>query len=332
MFESKYDAFISYNHADQQFVRRLAHELSRAGLRVFFDQTELAVGDTLVSVITEAVQAARFLLIVMSPDYFASRWATVELQLGLRDELDQETVKVIPILPRDCQVPPPLDSKVWADFTNDEQFADSFVQLLAALQSGRERKVPVAPTPREGAPVVGQVRSPLDESVAQAIKDSVNEAVRALLSEPTPSLKKIGRAAESKVDQHRCFVVMPFGSDDLTVVYEDFVHPTIEDCGLICERGDDLFGSNVVMDDIQRSIEGARLIVADLTGRNANVFYEVGIAHALQKPVLLPAQSMGEVPFDLRHRRVLVYEYTPRGCRKLETHLAQSIKAMLNDI
>jgi hypothetical protein len=122
---------------------------------------------------------------------------------------------------------------------------------------------------------------------------------------------------------------MPFGSDDLTIVYEDFVQPTVEACGLVCERGDDLFGSNVVMDDIQRSIEGARLIIADLTDKNANVFYEVGIAHALKKPVLLLSQSISEVPFDLRHRRVLVYEYSPRGCRKLGTHLAQSIKAML---
>ena len=100
---------------------------------------------------------------------------------------------------------------------------------------------------------------------------------------------------------------MPFGEEDLQEIYEDYVRPTIEDvCKLRCERGDDVFGSNVIMDDIQNSIEQADLVVADLTRKNANVFYEVGICHALDKPVLLLAQSMDDVPFDLRHRRVLL--------------------------
>jgi nucleoside 2-deoxyribosyltransferase len=83
------------------------------------------------------------------------------------------------------------------------------------------------------------------------------------------------------------------------------------------------------MDDITNSIRKARLIVADLTGRNANVFYEVGIAHALNKPVLLMTQSIDDVPFDLRHRRALVYEYSPRGCKKLEKDLLDNVNSML---
>jgi len=327
----KYDAFISYSHADKQFVQRLAEQLTRAGFRVFFDQTDIAVGDSLVWVIDNAVRSARFLLVVMSPNYFASRWSGMELQLGLSEELDHNTLKVIPILRTECNIPPILAGKLWADFRTDEQFADSFATLVAALRGGQKGSVPVTSDAQQQTPTVGQVRSPLDASLAQAIKDSVNEAVRNLLSDVVPK-RSVKQPDAPLVDRTRCFVVMPFGSEDLTVVYEDFVRPTIADCGLVCERGDDLFGSNVVMDDIQHSIETARLIVADLTGKNANVFYEVGIAHALHKPVLLLAQSMNEVPFDLRHRRVLVYEYSPRGCRKLENHLSESIKAMLSDV
>jgi hypothetical protein len=60
----------------------------------------------------------------------------------------------------------------------------------------------------------------------------------------------------------------------------------------------------------RQSIEGACVVVADLTGKNANIFYEVGIAHTLEKPVLLLAQPMSDVPFDLRHKRVLLYKYS----------------------
>ena len=125
---------------------------------------------------------------------------------------------------------------------------------------------------------------------------------------------------------------MPFGPEDLSDVYEYFVKPSIEaNCSMRCERGDDVFGSNIIMDDVRRSIERARIIVADLTGRNPNVFYEVGIAHTLNKDVLLLSQSMSDIPFDLRHLRVLVYEYTPKGCKKLEQSVTDNINAILRD-
>jgi len=127
-----------------------------------------------------------------------------------------------------------------------------------------------------------------------------------------------------------CFIIMPFSVESLNIVYEDFVRPVLVDrCHLQPERGDDVFGSNVVMDDIAESIRRANLIIADLTGRNANVFYEVGIAHALNKQVLLMTQSIEDVPFDLRHRRALVYEYSPRGCKKLEKDLFDNVQNML---
>lgn len=128
------------------------------------------------------------------------------------------------------------------------------------------------------------------------------------------------------------FSIMPFGPEDLQIVYDDFVKPTIEKCGLACIRGDDMFGSNVIMEDVRTAINESRIIIADLTGKNANVFYEVGIAHGTGKSVLLLAQSVEDVPFDLRHRRVLVYDYTPRGCKLLERRLEEHVLGMLADV
>lgn len=149
----------------------------------------------------------------------------------------------------------------------------------------------------------------------------------AVLGEPPP----IAHGVRSTT-RLTAFSIMPFGSEDLQVVYDDFVKPTIESkCGLECIRGDDMFGSNVIMEDVRTAINESKMVVADLTGKNANVFYEIGIAHAMEKPVLLLAQSVEDVPFDLRYRRVLVYDYTPRGCKLLEKRLEEHVLGMIAD-
>src|SRR5258708_1092878 len=147
----------------------------------------------------------------------------------------------------------------------------------------------------------------------------------------------MGMTAGKRAEMHtqlqapkRCFIVMPFGLQEVVDVYECFLKPYSEGSwNLRCERGNDLFGSNVVMDDIHQNIESAALVIADLTGRNPNVFYEIGIAHALKKEVLMLAQSEDDVPFDLRHRRILLYTNTPKGCKELEVAIVQHINAML---
>jgi len=208
MTDTKYDAFISYSHADQEFVWRLARHLTTSGLQIFFDQAELAVGDTLVSRLTEAVRSARFLLVVMSPDYFSSRWAASELQLALTDEWANGTVKVIPLLRRDCEIPPLLAGKVWADFRIEEKFKDSLARLLSTLQAGRKGQLPVTPSSKGGASV-GQVEAPLDDKVAEAFQKGVNEAVQRLLAKP---LTRSGlRLNGARVDPKKC------GSPDIFV-------------------------------------------------------------------------------------------------------------------
>ncbi|MFI7601208.1 hypothetical protein [Actinoplanes sp. NPDC049681] len=140
----------------------------------------------------------------------------------------------------------------------------------------------------------------------------------------------VHRTQRSSTSRLAAFMIMPFGPDDLQIVYEDFIKPAVESrCGLECVRGDDMFGSNVVMEDVITAIQKAKVVIADLTGRNPNVFYEVGIAHALEIPVLLISQSLDDVPFDLRHRRVLIYDYSPRGCRNLEILIEEHLRQIV---
>ncbi len=133
------------------------------------------------------------------------------------------------------------------------------------------------------------------------------------------------------VDQKLCFVLMPF-APGFAEVWEDGIKVAVAAAGLNCLRADDIYGPGVILDDIIRNVAAARLLVADLTGRNPNVFYELGYAHALRKPVVLLVQSHSDVPFDLKHFRVVEYSTTGRGLEKLRTGLVAAIRAVVGII
>jgi hypothetical protein len=102
-----------------------------------------------------------------------------------------------------------------------------------------------------------------------------------------------------------------------------------ETLGLSVKRGDDFFTSHDVMLDIWRSIYSSRVIIADCTDRNPNVFYEIGLAHALGKVVILITQNEDDVPFDLKSFRYIKYENTSRAMKAFEEVLAKTIKTAL---
>lgn len=134
---------------------------------------------------------------------------------------------------------------------------------------------------------------------------------------------------ESQYDSD-IFVMMPF-HDDMTAVYSDAILPLTKKLGLAAKRGDDFFSEYPVVKDIWGAIYGARLIIADCTGRNANVFYELGIAHTLGKKVIMITQSHDDIPFDLKHMRYIAYELTYQGLRRLEQELKFAISSLLQD-
>ena len=73
-------------------------------------------------------------------------------------------------------------------------------------------------------------------------------------------------------------------------------------------RADELFTTGSVVEQIWEQIEKAKLLLADLLGKNANVFYQLGLAHAARKPVIFTAALVDDMPFDIRHLRVIVYD------------------------
>jgi len=312
------DIFISYSGTDRPFVDRLVRDLESERLNVFFDE-RIAAGEEWFATLKKAIEEARCVLVVLSPDALSSKWFRAETLLAFRREVEGKAT-VIPLMARECEPPLFLRTKIFADFRD---YDAGFKSLLRALRWAKS-SVPL------NADVPGGNAAQPDPLAEEQLKIEL-AAVANRFGPPKEIRKNRPRASSNQGRQ--CFIVMPFGDEALQIVYEDFVRPVIETrCGLECERGDDVFGSSVIMDDIRRSIEAADLVVADLTGKNPNVFYEVGICHTLDKPVLLMAQSLDDVPFDLRHRRVLLYEYSPRGCKRLEQVLEQSLKSMLEKL
>jgi hypothetical protein len=134
----------------------------------------------------------------------------------------------------------------------------------------------------------------------------------------------------SAVDEKLCFVIMPFRRP-FNDYYEEIIRPAVAASGLTPRRGDEIYGTQPIIRDIWNNIRKCRIIVADVSGRNPNVNYELGLAHACGKPTVIITRRMRDVPFDYRHLRCISYDPTSiRGwAGKLLDNLTDNIKAAL---
>lgn len=139
--------------------------------------------------------------------------------------------------------------------------------------------------------------------------------------------KALFASGYKRCEKGTCFVLMPF-DDQYNEVYR-VIRASLEsqDLNLLCRRADDFREPNI-LHSILRHIALTEYVVADLTGRNPNVFYELGIAHCIKdsEKVVLLTQSMEYVPFDLRQLRCVVYAQTESGLRELHDELLATFK------
>jgi hypothetical protein len=125
------------------------------------------------------------------------------------------------------------------------------------------------------------------------------------------------------------FMVMPF-KEKFLPVYDPHIKQVLSRLNLTVKRGDDFFTNHAIISDIWGAINHCRLVIADCTGRNPNVFYELGIAHTVGKPAIMIAQDPADFPFDIKHFRFIRYQPTPEGLSKLETDLQDAITKLLS--
>jgi len=145
---------------------------------------------------------------------------------------------------------------------------------------------------------------------------------------PSPTVSRTPRLREFL---DTCFVMMPFGPW-FDRYYQEIYGPAIREAGFEPVRADELFTTGSVVEQIWDQIEKAKVLLADLSGKNANVFYELGLAHAARKPVVFTSSNTEDVPFDLRHLRVIIYDIRePDWANRLHKSIADYLRNATKD-
>jgi hypothetical protein len=121
--------------------------------------------------------------------------------------------------------------------------------------------------------------------------------------------------------------MMPFDAA-FAAVYAS-IQEASEAVGLRCRRADDIWENPAIIQDVVSLIDRSRVVVADCTGRNPNVFYEAGIAHTLGREVILITQNAADIPFDLRHLRYVAYLNNAEGRADLAAALRGRMETLI---
>ncbi len=123
--------FLSHTSTDKPFVEKLAQDLKKIGINVWFDKWAINVGDSITWKIEEGIRENEFLGIILSPEALQSEWVKVELSAAWVKQMQRKKVTVLPILYRNCHIPLLLADRKYADFREDYQAG--FAELANVL-------------------------------------------------------------------------------------------------------------------------------------------------------------------------------------------------------
>ncbi len=183
----------------------------------------------------------------------------------------------------------------------------------------------------------------LEESISSVIDElktmvgSISVVIKPKLEAPdnwrenlhTLASSQFGLPKSNNQYEADIFMLMPFQNNNLDIVYRDHICKSAKELNLTIKRGDDFFTKHSIVDDIWSAINAAKIIIAECTGRNANVFYELGISHALGKQTIMITQNSLDVPFDLQQWRYIKYVASSQGLKEFGRVLTEVIETTL---
>lgn len=155
----------------------------------------------------------------------------------------------------------------------------------------------------------------------EAATEAVEQAVKARSEQPRRAARQLPGVEENS---RQIFVLMPF-REDLAFTYE-IIRMAAEHVGLRVTRSDEMVTAGLITEQISDAIARSGLIIADITGQNPNVLFEVGMATSLGKTILFISQDRHRIPFDIAHQRVIFYDNSIRGASELREHLTAAMK------
>ena len=138
------------------------------------------------------------------------------------------------------------------------------------------------------------------------------------------------RNVDWSMDRPRAFVVMQF-TEPFDSLYAEVIGPVCERLHLDAYRADEVFRPGPILQDIISGLVESDVIIAEITPTNANVFYELGYAHARNTPTVLLARRNGNLPFDVSGQRVIFYDDSIAGKSEVEESLRRHLSSILGE-
>ena len=133
-----------------------------------------------------------------------------------------------------------------------------------------------------------------------------------------------------EANQPKAFVVMQFQTAEYEALFRDVIDPICKAEGLYAYRADSTYLPGLIIEDIKEQISEARVIIAEITPQNPNVYYEVGYADALNKPIILISdRKEGLKPFGVRAYRTIFYDNSIGGKNQIENDLRTYIRGIM---
>jgi putative methionine-R-sulfoxide reductase with GAF domain len=181
------------------------------------------------------------------------------------------------------------------EYDEVEQPKENVISFMAVPIISDEAVIGVIRCTNKTAP--NKVKMPFDEQDIRLLEVFAKTAAAAIEAQ-----KELYLATNAPY----VFVLIPFSSS-FHDVYELGIKNTVQSLGMRCAKVDEIEFNDSILAEIYKGIQSADIVVADMTGRNPNVFYEVGYAHALQKQVILLTQDATDIPFDLKIHNHIIY-------------------------
>ena len=125
--------FLSHNHADKPFVRKLARDLEGHNVKCWLDEAEMKIGDSLIQKIRDGIDNVEYFAVILSPNSISAPWVVNELDVAMNYQISGKPIKVLPIMLKECEPPGFLVGKFYGDFKDKSNMLCKFMGIVLSL-------------------------------------------------------------------------------------------------------------------------------------------------------------------------------------------------------